>query len=359
MDELASLENKIKSLKTIFASPEPLEKSWSQHEDSSSMSISRDDYTLNEQNKYSGIMIPNKQSPASSLSVLTHINNLELRLKNNDINKTPSPLNTSPSILPSNTKHNISNEATIMINRVEHQATIIREKMKIIRSLNEKIESIKEDFLKKLKLTEADHERELTAMVSMLDESRADLATQREITQKERNKTRQWERKYTSLHENISSLHNSVKEAYEEVEAEKQSYLSQLNQTKSLLIEAQKKLNYYEEQFATINLQKGDTDDLKIELQDIKNKLIQKDQKVKSMEHELVIWKSRAERSEEIISSNLHDYKKSQNTDKINDLVNNDIEKNAMGSAIRLVYEKRLAMFSYENAQLKLKLNKE
>ena len=91
----------------------------------------------------------------------------------------------------------------------------------------------------------------------------------------------------------------------------------------------------------------------------IKEDLGRAKEEAKASERNLAMWKTRAKRAEELLSST------HIQTDEIN-LDSRPVEsghtalsapKLCKDSALRLLYEKRLAALSYENSRLNLKLN--
>ena len=66
--------------------------------------------------------------------------------------------------------------------------------------LKEKIEKNKAAYKDQEKKMNEAHAMEVQAIVATLDEARANLVNQREITRKERKSAKQWETKYTKLH---------------------------------------------------------------------------------------------------------------------------------------------------------------
>ena len=214
MDDLAVLESKIQSLKAVFSSPVPLERSWvSQGDESRGNSPTTDTSSIDKLSSTT----TNRSDVAEKQSQKNNESHSAIRVSNED--------------------------SSLILSRVEHQATVIRDKMKVIKMLKEKIEKNKAAYKDQVNKMEEAHAMELQAIVATLDEARANLVNQRDATRKERKKAKQWETKYTKLHNNMISLHESVKKAQAEVEAERNAYITELEVTKSKLIETQQKLS--------------------------------------------------------------------------------------------------------------------
>ena len=73
--------------------------------------------------------------------------------------------------------------------------------MKVIKMLKEKIEKNKAAYKDQVNKMEEAHAMELQAIVATLDEVRANLVNQREILSKREEEVKQWETKYTKLHQ--------------------------------------------------------------------------------------------------------------------------------------------------------------
>ena len=107
--------------------------------------------------------------------------------------------------------HRSNEDSSLILNRVEHQATVIREKMKVIKMLKEKIEKNKAAYKDQEKKMNEAHAMEVQAIVATWTKL-VQIVNQRGHSKREES-AKQWETKYTKLHHNMISLHESLKQA--------------------------------------------------------------------------------------------------------------------------------------------------